>query len=197
MKYYKILSANREPVHGGSGRYPEPGVWTEERPVEPCESGYHVCGVQHLSHWLEPEAVVWEVRGKLQHQEQPNKHVWGSVSLVRPVGVLTREVLVAFARGCARRARGYADAAAHAATSAAVNAADAASAVNAADAAADAACAACAAHAADAQFAARYAAVNAADAAVLAHDLLGAAPRATDERRKQGLHLLRLLRAAK
>ena len=52
--FFKVLGENREPCHGGSGQWPEPGIWTEEQEVRPCRSGWHLCRSRDLLRWLGP-----------------------------------------------------------------------------------------------------------------------------------------------
>lgn len=86
MKYYKWLSLEREPVHGGSGQYPPPGEWTEPVAVDPCRSGYHVCRVGHISQWVPyVGASLWEVDCCGLCVVLRDKVVFESVRLVRPL----------------------------------------------------------------------------------------------------------------
>lgn len=63
--FFKILGPHREPVHGGSGRWPIPGKWTKDKLPMICKSGYHMCAGSQLARWLNPDAwlsgrrVLW------------------------------------------------------------------------------------------------------------------------------------------
>jgi hypothetical protein len=53
---FKFLAPGRQPCNGGSGAWPEPGVWTPRvRRVVPCESGYHGCRSHQLIDWPGPQ----------------------------------------------------------------------------------------------------------------------------------------------
>jgi hypothetical protein len=53
---FKFLAPGRLPCNGGSGAWPEPGVWTPRaHRVVPCKSGFHGCRAHQLIDWLGPE----------------------------------------------------------------------------------------------------------------------------------------------
>lgn len=61
--YYKVLGPNRKPIHGGSGRWPEPGEWTVKiDDVIPCRRGYHLVTLKQLAAWIPRRPCsVWTV----------------------------------------------------------------------------------------------------------------------------------------
>lgn len=58
---FKVLGAERMPVHGGSGQWPAPGTWTAPIPgdIVAGRRGYHLCRSLDLPRWLGPE--IWAV----------------------------------------------------------------------------------------------------------------------------------------
>ena len=92
---YKVLVAGK-PIHGGVGRYPPVGEWTD--PVDPkcCVQGYHLTSDPLL--WWRPRAQLFlmEGRGPLDGKGD-NKAAFRQVRLVAEV---TREwpLLVMFPR---------------------------------------------------------------------------------------------------
>jgi hypothetical protein len=60
---FKFLAVGREPVHGGVGAWPEPGLWTPEREPVPCASGWHGCRPRQLIWWIGPELWRAEFEG--------------------------------------------------------------------------------------------------------------------------------------
>lgn len=66
MTIYKVLSPDRQPCHGGSGQWPEPGEWLEvPGPLELCGGAtLHLCrGERQLLEWLGPEIWTAEIDG--------------------------------------------------------------------------------------------------------------------------------------
>ena len=102
--YYKILGGPKglTPVHGGRGDW-SPRKWMPAVTVDPCRSGYHVCAVGEISKWITADATVWAVAVRGDVVASDGKHVAAEARLVRRVGRLTREVLVAWAADCAER----------------------------------------------------------------------------------------------
>src|SRR3990167_7033730 len=60
MKFYKVLSADGSPFHGGKGAWSlphgkRPGKWMPEiKGIVPCERGYHLVSRGQLLKWLGP-----------------------------------------------------------------------------------------------------------------------------------------------
>jgi len=90
MTYYKILGADRMPIFGGKGQYPEPGVWAPRvDTVRPCSSGYHLATIGDLSYWLGREgAEIWKAEGDGEPIPGPNCGVFHRVRLVSRVGAV-------------------------------------------------------------------------------------------------------------
>ena len=82
---FKVLGPNRTPIHGGSGQWPEPGVWTEtiKGDLVPCERGYHVCTLDQLSTWLREGCEVWGVEVGRKRVDAGDKVVVSRARLVR------------------------------------------------------------------------------------------------------------------
>lgn len=104
--YYKILGLDRQPCHGGTGQWPEPGEWrVESGPLRLFQRGtLHLCQVQHLPIWLHYPGEVWEAEadGKVT----VGKYNVGVLRarLTRRVGTLTTALLARWAADCAKRA---------------------------------------------------------------------------------------------
>lgn len=105
-RLYKVLDANRRPMHGGRGRYPDVGEWTfhlKSVMLAPCLYGYHLTGLSSLSRWLGP--TIWEAQPCPDHEpvEQDEKIVTCSVRLVRKTG-WDESAARLFAADCAKMA---------------------------------------------------------------------------------------------
>jgi hypothetical protein len=95
--YYKVLDEQRDPIHGGRGRYVA-RKWMPEQPVNPCASGYHACRRDDLVNWLGP--VIWECRLR-DVVESDDKVVGSSIKLLRRVLTWTPRTQRLFAADCA------------------------------------------------------------------------------------------------
>jgi hypothetical protein len=171
---YKITLPDGTPCHGGSGLWPlpeadEPGAWRSiDGAIIPCSNGLHLCETGDLHDWLKLGAAVWEAEAGPRTVRADNKTVAASARLLRLVGILSRDVLVAWAADCAEHVLPLFEARfpddkrprKAAAADAAYAAADAAYAAAYAAAAAAYAAADAAAYAADAAYAAAYAAAR-------------------------------------
>ena len=100
--YFKILGANRDAIHGGTGVWPEPGEWLSvDGPVEPCARGLHLCRTRDLTGWVREGAWVWRAETSGVLVDAGDKVVVARARLVEPVGVLSARVLRLFAADCA------------------------------------------------------------------------------------------------
>ena len=87
MKYYKVLSVNGEPCHGGSGRWNLPkgkrrGKWMPViNDIVPCIAGYHLVTRGQLTWWL--GVTLWEAEGRGEHIKANDKHVFAQARLIR------------------------------------------------------------------------------------------------------------------
>jgi hypothetical protein len=104
--WYKILSTDGEPVHGGEGVYPAAGV---ELPhiadPEPCKRGYHLTDAAHLVEWIPEcdEFVIWKAKPVGKRVEAENKVACESCVLIEQVGRMDARKLRLFACDCAER----------------------------------------------------------------------------------------------
>ena len=106
---YKWLTAERKGSYGHGDyrgylpRPSRPGKWTPAVTPRQCAKGWHVTDVEHLwSHWtIDGTLYVAECRG--ESSVATDKTAWESIRLLRPVGVLTREIAAAFACEVAER----------------------------------------------------------------------------------------------
>lgn len=97
----KALGPQREAVNGGSGWWPEPGVWTAARDPVPCESGWHVCTPAQMVGWLpSTDRDLWlaEVNGAVV--DDGDKLVAERARLVRRLDWCDRTARL-FAADCA------------------------------------------------------------------------------------------------
>lgn len=101
MKYYlKFLGHDRQPCNGGSGQWPDPGVWTETiEKLIPRKSGYHLCRKQDLFYWCNAPALwVAEAEGVVLSLD---KVVAKRARLIRQVDEWNDRNLRSFAADCA------------------------------------------------------------------------------------------------
>jgi Imm-5 like putative immunity protein len=220
VKAYKVLNTDRSACHGGSGKWPKPGVWLPKKPgpltqERACgDSVYHYCTRDQLVCWLGP--AIWEIEVGRDRLDVGDKSICLTARLLRRLP-WTKQVQRNFAADCAghvlhffeerypddKRPRLAIEAARSGQVSAAnANAANAAAYAAHADAAAaaDYAVHADAAAAADcaAAYAAAYAAHAAADAAAdaTAHAANAAAYADYAERKWQTKRLFQIIAAA-
>lgn len=72
--YYKVLGNDRMPIHGGSGQWPETGVWrTVGGTLTPCNNAIHACRREDLVLWLGP--TIWT----LEFEDEPTVHAGNKV----------------------------------------------------------------------------------------------------------------------
>lgn len=93
--YYKVLGEGGEAINGGRGKWylpsgSRPGKWMPTVPVVPCRSGYHVCRIDQLIHWLLDVGRVWvaEVAGEVV--DTGDKVVAERARLIAPTVIDTR-----------------------------------------------------------------------------------------------------------
>ena len=98
-KFLKVLAEDRRPFHGGNGQWPEPGVWTATRIVDPCRSGWHLCRARDVLGWLGP--TIWLAEAE-DVTELADKVVAGRARLVRQLPWDARSARL-FAADCAER----------------------------------------------------------------------------------------------
>jgi hypothetical protein len=101
-RLFKVLAAGRMPCHGGSGEWPEAGVWREaEGPLVLCENGLHLCREKDLVLWLGPE--IWEAEYDGERIDAEDKIVVSKARLVRKVDTWNERTARLFACDCAER----------------------------------------------------------------------------------------------
>lgn len=107
-KLYKVLNADGNPFHGGSGRWhlpadDGPGEWmpTIKGELVPCKNGYHLCRKQDLIYWLGPAIFEAEARG--ERVDADNKVVVREARLLRRVDTWNERTARLFACDCAER----------------------------------------------------------------------------------------------
>ena len=90
--YYKFLSDDGTPAHGGTGQWylpvdNLPGEWMTPASGElvPCENGYHLCTEAYLLDWLKSALYIAECRGEMLVLESGQKVVVREARLLRRV----------------------------------------------------------------------------------------------------------------
>jgi hypothetical protein len=98
----KFLAPGRQPCRGGSGAWPEPGLWAPKIDrIVPCERGYHVCGPHQLLGWLGPE--LWRAEWRGESIDPGDKLVVGEARLVGRITAWDERSARLFACDCADR----------------------------------------------------------------------------------------------
>src|SRR5690606_37861600 len=103
---FKALDGLR-PVHGGDGRYPDVGQWTEHldpQQLEPCVYGYHLTRGPQVLGWLGPTLYVAEACPDHPPVDDGNKLVTCRVRLVRRLDRWDETSARLFAADCAEAA---------------------------------------------------------------------------------------------
>jgi hypothetical protein len=106
MTLYKVLNEDGSAFHGGTGGWhlptgKRPGKWMPAVPVDPCQSGYHLCdGTADLMHWLGP--TIWIAEGRGEAQRSENKIVYAEARLVTRCDHWNERTARLFAAACAR-----------------------------------------------------------------------------------------------
>lgn len=100
--FLKALGPNREAINGGTGTWPEPGIWTESITPIPCEQGWHVCTpAQMVPSWLpDTRNDLWLVEVDGQVVDHGNKTVVERARLARKLDWSDRTARL-FAADCA------------------------------------------------------------------------------------------------
>jgi hypothetical protein len=99
----KVLNEDRTPCHGGSGQWPEPGVWTPRIAgrLKACERGYHVCTGAQLIPWLGP--AIWIVAETRDLRDWDTKYGCRAAVLGERVETWNERTARLFAADCAER----------------------------------------------------------------------------------------------
>src|SRR5690606_8005909 len=103
---FKALDGLR-PVHGGDGRYPDVGQWTEHldpQQLEPCVYGYHLTRGPQVLGWLGPTLYVAEACPDHPPVDDGHKLVTCRVRLVRRLDRWDKTTARLFAADCAEAA---------------------------------------------------------------------------------------------
>ena len=100
MKTWKVLDRNRQPFHGGAGRWPKSGEWLEvEGTLVVCENGLHLCRKKELVEWLGPE--IWEVEYSGETIQADDKIVVRKARLLKKLATWNAKTARLFAADCA------------------------------------------------------------------------------------------------
>ena len=103
---FKALDGLR-PVHGGRGRYPDVGLWTEHldpQQLQPCVYGYHLARGPQVLNWLAPDLYVAEACPDHPPVDDGHKLVTCRVRLVRRLDRWEDVTARLFAADCAEGA---------------------------------------------------------------------------------------------
>ena len=106
MTMYKVLGANGESIHGGSGVWPlphdgQPGEWTQAVKPRVCVAGWHLVELRDLPAWLKPDCTIWEAEGRGPSDSDGNgKTAYTQARLIRQVFISQRSMRL-FAADCA------------------------------------------------------------------------------------------------
>ena len=103
---FKTLDGLR-PVHGGDGRYPSVGRWTEHldpQQLQPCEYGYHLTRGPQVLRWLGPTLYVAEACPDHPPVDDSDKLVTCRARLVRRLDRWDETTARLFAADCAEAA---------------------------------------------------------------------------------------------
>ncbi len=101
--YYKILGENRLPIHGGDGRWPEPGEWRDvSGKLVSCKNGLHLCRRDQLIAWLGP--CIWEAEADpAEIIVDTDKVIARRARLIRQLDAWNTRSQRLFAADCAER----------------------------------------------------------------------------------------------
>jgi hypothetical protein len=115
MQYFKVLNADGNCCHGGTGSWNlpadgKPGAWMpklEEASLSPCVYGYHVLQEADLIHWLGPVIFEVEIAGRVIRDG--NKSVVAQARLLRRLDAWNEKTARLFAADCAEHVAHYFD----------------------------------------------------------------------------------------
>jgi len=101
-RLFKVLGENREPFHGGSGKWPAKRTWLEVTgELVLCERGLHLCREKDLVLWLGPE--IWEAECEGERLDGDDKIVVRRARLGRKLTTWNEKTARLFACDCAER----------------------------------------------------------------------------------------------
>ena len=105
--YYKVLGAEGEAIHGGTGKWNlpengEPGAWMPKLPgpIIACERGYHLCVIKDVLSWIKPGASIFLGEGRGESATDSGKIAFSEARLLRKMNWDARTERL-FAADCA------------------------------------------------------------------------------------------------
>jgi Imm-5 like putative immunity protein len=102
---YKVLGADGQPIHGGTGVWHlpngKPGRWMPKiGDPKCCERGYHLVGLAYLPEWLAAGCTIFEAEGRGPSDSDDGKTAFAQARLLRQVYLSDRDWRL-FAADCA------------------------------------------------------------------------------------------------